>query len=130
MTTSINDIAGVKSATTEKKSGFGALGADDFIKLLTAQLTQQDPTDPVDNKEMVVQMAQFSSLSTAAESNATLKGIAEKISGISESNSTLKAIADKLDAILAAQTLANGQATPAATLATAPAATPVTTPTT
>jgi flagellar basal-body rod modification protein FlgD len=91
MTTSINDIVGVKSAATEKKTGFSALGAEDFIKLLTAQLTQQDPTDPMDNKEMVVQMAQFSSLSTAAESNATLKGIA-----------------DKLDAILAAQTLANG----------------------
>jgi flagellar basal-body rod modification protein FlgD len=93
MTTSINDIVGVKSATTtEKKSGFGALGAEDFIKLLTAQLTQQDPTDPVDNKEMVVQMAQFSSLSTAAESGETLKGIA-----------------GKLDAILAAQKRASGQ---------------------
>jgi flagellar basal-body rod modification protein FlgD len=44
----------------------------------------QDPTDPVDNKEMIAQMAQFSSLS-----------------GITEMGSTLKAISAKLDVVLA-----------------------------
>ena len=34
----------------------------DFLRLMTAQLSQQDPFNPVDNQQMVAQMAQFSSL--------------------------------------------------------------------
>lgn len=64
-----------------------ALGQADFIRLMTTQMTMQDPTDPVDNKEMIAQMAQFSSLS-----------------GIESMNATLKSISARLDAVLAAQT--------------------------
>ena len=68
------------------KTGFAALGQADFIKLMTVQLQQQDPFEPVDNKEMLAQMAQFSSLA-----------------GISQVNDTLKAISTKLDAVLSGQ---------------------------
>ena len=57
------------------------LGQADFLKLMTAQMQNQDPFNPTDNTQMVAQMAQFSSLA-----------------GISEMSSTLKAIADKLGA--------------------------------
>lgn len=56
-----------------------SLGQGDFLTLLTAQLKNQDPFSPVDNTQMVAQLAQFSS-----------------VSGISEINSTLRAISDKL----------------------------------
>jgi flagellar basal-body rod modification protein FlgD len=55
------------------------LGQADFIRLLTTQMKQQDPTDPVDNKEMIAQMAQFSSLSGIEQINTTLKDIAARL---------------------------------------------------
>ena len=71
-------------AAAPARSGFAALGQGDFLKLMTEQLKLQDPFAPVDNKEMLAQMAQFSSLA-----------------GISTVNDTLRAISTKLDAVLA-----------------------------
>ena len=37
------------------------LGKDDFLKLLVTQLQHQDPMNPMDDKDFMGQMAQFSS---------------------------------------------------------------------
>jgi flagellar basal-body rod modification protein FlgD len=55
------------------------LGQADFLKLLTTQLSQQDPLEPTDNKEMLAQMAQFSALAAQTESSATLEEISTKL---------------------------------------------------
>ena len=78
------------TAINPQSSGLGALGSGDFLKLMVAQLQQQDPFAPVDNKDMLAQMAQFSTLA-----------------GSTESNATLSKISDKLDALIAAQKTAN-----------------------
>jgi len=67
------------TAATANKSSWGSLGANDFIKLLTAQLSNQDPTAPVDNSQMIAQLAQFSGLSAANSTSDTLKSIATKL---------------------------------------------------
>ena len=64
-------------------SGSQTLGQADFLKLMTAQMQNQDPFNPVDNTQMVAQMAQFSSLSGISEMNSTLKSIADKLTGTS-----------------------------------------------
>ena len=53
---------------------------------MTAQLKNQDPFNPVDNTQMVAQMAQFSSLSGITEMSTTLKTIAAKLTGTSTSD--------------------------------------------
>jgi flagellar basal-body rod modification protein FlgD len=40
----------------------GRLGKQDFLKLLMAQLSNQDPLKPMDDTQMIAQMAQFSAL--------------------------------------------------------------------
>jgi flagellar basal-body rod modification protein FlgD len=50
-----------------------------FLRLMTTQLKSQDPFDPVDNQQMVAQMAQFSSVAGISEMNTSLRGIAEQL---------------------------------------------------
>ena len=60
-------------------NGMQSLGQADFLKLLTTQLTLQDPLEPTDNKDMLAQMAQFSALAATTESGATLEDISAKL---------------------------------------------------
>jgi len=52
--------------------GIAALGKNDFLNLLTKQLQFQDPLKPMDSTAFVAQLAQFSALESALETNKTL----------------------------------------------------------
>ena len=50
------------TASSTKKAADNVLGKDDFLKLMVAQMKNQDPMNPSDDKDNIAQMAQFSSL--------------------------------------------------------------------
>lgn len=53
----------------------------DYMKLFMQELTYQDPLKPVDNREFMAQMAQFSALQQTQEMNDSLKGLTGMASG-------------------------------------------------
>jgi len=50
----------------------GAMGRDEFVKLLVAQMSNQDPLNPMDGKELATQLAQFSSVEQLLNVNSKL----------------------------------------------------------
>jgi flagellar basal-body rod modification protein FlgD len=78
-TTATAASSAATASASSPKNSWSSLGANDFIKLLTAQLSNQDPTEPVDNSQMIAQLAQFSSLSAANSTSDTLKAIEGKL---------------------------------------------------
>ena len=92
--------------TIPRQNAAASLNASDFLRLMTAQLANQDPLDPQSNEQMVAQLAQFSSLEATVSSQATLDEISTK-----------------LDALISAQERA-AQAMEAASVPVAPATAP------
>ncbi len=58
-----------KGNTVNGRAVQQSLGKDDFLKLLITQLSNQDPTSPMENTEFIAQMAQFSSLEQMTNMN-------------------------------------------------------------
>ncbi|OYW44837.1 MAG: hypothetical protein B7Z33_10545 [Sphingomonadales bacterium 12-68-11] len=93
----------VKTTGTTEQTGFGSLGQDDFLRLLTTQMQMQDPFEPVDNKEMLAQMAQFSSLAATSDMGVTLTSIADKLDALIALQNGADEATDKTDNVKSGQ---------------------------
>ncbi|MGH7620056.1 MAG: flagellar hook assembly protein FlgD [Gemmatimonadaceae bacterium] len=75
VTTPTTATSGDASSIASQVAGpGGALGKDEFLKLLIAQLQNQDPMNPMQGDQMASELAQFSSLEQLQEINTTLTG--------------------------------------------------------
>jgi flagellar basal-body rod modification protein FlgD len=66
-----------------KSSANGELGKDDFLKLFVAQLSHQDPMNPMNDQDMMGQMASFSQLEQMTNMAAANQAIANNLSSTS-----------------------------------------------
>lgn len=85
-------LTGTSSSTTSSTSAIGAdttkakggsnmdAAQDRFLKLLVAQLNNQDPMNPLDNAQMTSQMAQINTVTGIQQVNDTLKSMAAQFS--------------------------------------------------
>jgi flagellar basal-body rod modification protein FlgD len=72
---------GTNGASSTTTTGSNTIDQAGFLKLLTAQMTNQDPTAPMDSSTMVQQMSQMSEVSGITEMNASLKSLLSEATG-------------------------------------------------
>ncbi|MBM7865631.1 hypothetical protein GTO89_02390 [Heliobacterium gestii] len=107
------------STTAATQSTGASLGKDDFLKLLITQMRYQDPLSPMDNSDMIAQMAQFSSLEQTQNVATNVKELTSTVEkaitsmtqfgGASLIGKEVTATLDALDSSGNAITDANGQ---------------------
>lgn len=69
------------AATPNSGTASQTIDQSGFLKLLTTQMTQQDPTAPMDTSTMVQQLAQMSTVSGITEMNQSLKDLTTQLTG-------------------------------------------------
>jgi flagellar basal-body rod modification protein FlgD len=71
--TNLNGVTSLSNGSSQITDAFG-MTSDDFMKLFLAQLQNQDPTQPMDDKQMLTELAQFTMISTLNNVQKSLGG--------------------------------------------------------
>jgi flagellar basal-body rod modification protein FlgD len=109
-------VSGSSASSPAQDASLGAalgtnssLGEQDFLKLLVAQLKNQDPLAPQDNTQFVSQLAQFSSLQAAMGTNTRLDTITSQNQG--SANTAVIALIGKQATVKGSLVTASGSGT-------------------
>ncbi|HEX4666418.1 MAG TPA: flagellar hook capping FlgD N-terminal domain-containing protein [Chthoniobacterales bacterium] len=81
-------FAAVTAPSDSTGTGFSTLGVNDFLKLITVQLQNQDPLKPMDDTQFVSQMASFTNLQQTQTLTADFEAYSQQAS-ISSANGML-----------------------------------------
>lgn len=100
-TTSSSNTAAAAAAATAAGANTpgGPMGKDQFLKLLIAQMQNQDPMNPMQGDQMAAQLAQFSSLEQLQQINTTLSdqsGASGALLGAVQSNAAIGTIGHQI----------------------------------
>jgi flagellar basal-body rod modification protein FlgD len=71
-----------QTAKTDKLTQNQDMGKDQFLHILLTQLANQNPMDPLQDKDFIAQMAQFSSLENMQSLNETFTEVQTDLSDI------------------------------------------------
>ncbi|EFL49873.1 flagellar hook capping protein [Solidesulfovibrio fructosivorans JJ]] len=109
----VSSILGADTSTTSttSKTGAASLGQDAFLQLLVTQLQYQDPLSPMDDKDFVAELAQFSSLEQLTEINTGIDKLAD-LNTQSQVMGAVNFIGKTIEANGEAVSLTKGKATP------------------
>ncbi|WP_024327929.1 flagellar hook assembly protein FlgD [Thioalkalivibrio sp. AKL19] len=81
------DRLGLSRPEQKQDKDMDRLGQSDFLKLMTTQLENQDPMEPMDNGDFLGQMAQFSTVTGIEELSKSFEKLAQSLG----QNQTLQA---------------------------------------
>jgi len=76
---------GTESTADQTKA---SLNYDSFLKLLVAQMKNQDPTEPMDSTQQIAQLATFSQVEQTIKTNTNLESLLQRTS-LSEANAVI-----------------------------------------
>jgi len=71
----VEAIGGVINAQDATLNDRTTIQQEDFIRLFLSQLQFQDPLEPLDNREFLAQLAQFSSLEQSRQTSGNTEGL-------------------------------------------------------
>jgi flagellar basal-body rod modification protein FlgD len=82
----VDSVSGTSSSSSSAASSSSqlqeqTLSQSDFLKLMVTQMTNQDPTKPMDSTQMVAQMAQFSQVAATQQLQSSFDSLATNLSG-------------------------------------------------
>lgn len=69
--------------SSKKTTGSSVLGKDQFLKILITQLQNQDPMQPMEDKEFIAQMAQFSSVEQLMNISTQMTALNQSLGSVS-----------------------------------------------
>lgn len=108
--TSANFTASEQSAQVGgTNDGYSAIDTDEFLKLLIAEMQNQDPLDPMKNSEMVQQLSQIREIGATDSLTATLNTlsssqelvtassmIGQRVNGLAVDGSPVDGVVDRI----------------------------------
>lgn len=74
-TSSISTSSSASAQQATNYDAFSDLGLQDFIELLVTELENQDPTQPMENSEIMQQVAQISAIQSTETLNTTMEAV-------------------------------------------------------
>lgn len=100
---------GTDSISSSGNSSMYGLTTDDFLKLFLSELQNQDPTQPVDNAQMLSQLSQMSNIQTMQGIQKSLEGsqLAQASALIGRNVTGLDVNGAKVDGVVTAVTQSN-----------------------
>ncbi len=109
------------TASSATPSGFSSLTSNDFMQMLIAELKNQDPTQPMDNSQLLQQLTQMQSMQSSVELNSTLTNLSnnqqvtagaaflgKQITGVNAQNQQVSGIATQVTVASGVTTLTIG----------------------